>query len=769
MRKIASIIFLMSSLLFYSQKEASNWCFGSHAGIKFNNDGTVTSFSGSAINTSFGCSTISDCDGNLLFYTDGITVWNKNHTQMVNGFGLKGNDSSTQSATILKQPGSANIFYIFTAGYTNNLWSGDTSLNYSIVDMSLNSGLGEVTLKNNLLLSDAPNRVCIVKKNDENAFWVLAIDNSNDSFASFFVDSSGVNTTPVMSAISNFSNGMAGGYLKASSDGKKIAKCSSVNGDVCYYDFDSSSGIVYNQQIIYSVVVDLYNLTVLIPFGVEFSQDNKLLYVSCFSDKESKIFQFDLTSNAISNSIFDVYGIVNPADTIFSLQMGLDNKIYCSINTSKYLALINNPNQLGSSCSFVENAVYLGGIPHCNAGLPSFPNSYLNNFIVANNLCHGTYTQFTLNGYSSLPPSVYWDFGDGTTSTLFNPSHLYLNSGDYTVTLHGLADDCGGIISKKITIQETPIYNSVSNQNICGSQNMEYDLSPLSSIALGSQSSTLFGVKYYLTQNDLNAGINEVSKINLNLGVNTVYVKVYNIYASCYSAGQFEVICFQKPELLLDEKYILCLGSSLNISVPNNFTSYEWSNGSTISSTIINSPGNYQVTVANSNCSLTKSFMVTQSDSATITDVSVNDFNDNNTIEVFVKGIGDYEYSINGINYQESNVFDSVLAGEYIVWVRDKNGCGVATRDAVVLIYPKYFTPNGDGYNDRWQINFSKYYPEMTISIYDRFSKNLYSFKGKGLGWDGTYNGQLMPSDDYWFEIKKENGQSIKGHFSLKR
>lgn len=765
MRKVVLILFLLFPLLFYSQKEASTWCFGSHAGIKFNSDGTITSFSGSAINTTEGNSSISDCDGNLLFYTDGITVWNKNHAQMVNGFGLNGHDSSTQSATILKKPGSLNIFYIFTtnAGLFGNV------LNYSIVDINLNSGLGEVILNNNHLLDDTCENVCIVKKKDENAYWVLAIDYENDNYVSFLVDSSGVNTTPIPSAINSNDILQKAGYLKASSDGKKIAKCSSRNGKVFYYDFDSSSGIVYNEQIIYNVVVDLYNLTVLIPYGVEFSQNNKVLYVSCFSNNESKIFQFDLTSNVISNSIFEIYKSKNRYTAFGALQIGLDNKIYCSFYGSNYLAVINNPNQLGSTCTFVEKAVYLADIPHCNMGLPSFPNNYLNNFIVTENLCLGANTKFTLNGYSSLPPSVYWDFGDGTTATILNPSHLYLNSGDYTVSLHGLVDDCGGVIYKKITIQEIPICNLVSNQNVCGSQNMEYDLSLLNPVALGSQSNTLFGVKYFLTQNDLISNTNDVSKINLNLGINTVYVKVYNSYTLCFSNQQFEIICFQKPQLLLDEKYILCLTSSLNISVSNNFTSYEWSNGSALSSTIINSPGNYHLTVTNSNCSFTKYFVVSQSDLAIISEIRVNDFIEDDSIEVFVNGDGQYEYSLDGINYQDSNVFNNVLTGEYVIFVKDKNGCGIVTKGAVVLTYPKFFTPNEDGYNDRWQINFSNFNPEMTISIYDRFNKNLYTFKGKDLGWDGTYNGQLMPSDDYWFEIKKENGQSIKGHFSLKR
>jgi gliding motility-associated-like protein len=129
--------------------------------------------------------------------------------------------------------------------------------------------------------------------------------------------------------------------------------------------------------------------------------------------------------------------------------------------------------------------------------------------------------------------------------------------------------------------------------------------------------------------------------------------------------------------------------------------------------------------------------------------------------------LGDYEYSLDGIHYQDSNVFNGLFSGQYSVYVRDKNGCGIVKKDIYLFSYPRYFTPNSDGINDIWKINFSEKEPTINIKIFDRFSKLLKNTSDNG--WDGTYNGQLMPSDDYWFVITRANGKEYKGHFTLKR
>ena len=133
--------------------------------------------------------------------------------------------------------------------------------------------------------------------------------------------------------------------------------------------------------------------------------------------------------------------------------------------------------------------------------------------------------------------------------------------------------------------------------------------------------------------------------------------------------------------------------------------------------------------------------------------------------------LGDYVYSLDNINYQVSNVFSNIMPGIYSVYIKDLKGCGITQKEVSVLGIPKYFTPNGDGYNDYWNIDGvnQNFHSKSTIQIFDRYGKLLKQFNSLGHGWDGNYNNQPMPSEDYWFTINLEDGRNIKGHFTLKR
>ena len=156
----------------------------------------------------------------------------------------------------------------------------------------------------------------------------------------------------------------------------------------------------------------------------------------------------------------------------------------------------------------------------------------------------------------------------------------------------------------------------------------------------------------------------------------------------------------------------------------------------------------------------------------TISQIITSDWTQNeNTITVLLADTssGNYEYSLNGIDYQDNNTFYGLENGEYTVYVRDKNGCGVNSEAVYLLMYPKYFTPNGDGHNDYWTIKFSKNEPNLMVTIFDRYGKSITQFNTNNFGWEGTYNGKPVPSTDYWFVVKRQNGKEHKGHFSLKR
>lgn len=156
---------------------------------------------------------------------------------------------------------------------------------------------------------------------------------------------------------------------------------------------------------------------------------------------------------------------------------------------------------------------------------------------------------------------------------------------------------------------------------------------------------------------------------------------------------------------------------------------------------------------------------------AIITEVKTTNFAGNkNTVTIEYTGVSDYEFSIDGIYYQDNPDFLNVAAGTYTAYARDKNGCGVSNPFLFyILDYPRYFTPNGDGFNDTWTIKNLNTLPQATIHIFDRYGKLLKQFNSANLNWNGTLNGQSLPADDYWFNLIFVDGKNIKGHFSLKR
>jgi gliding motility-associated-like protein len=280
--------------------------------------------------------------------------------------------------------------------------------------------------------------------------------------------------------------------------------------------------------------------------------------------------------------------------------------------------------------------------------------------------------------------------------------------------------------------------------------------------------STFLGAENQLTGNQ----ITDFSNYKLALGDNKIYVRI-NSNTPCYAIAELKLTLVSKPIITIPDVVPICENNSITIDAGLGFDTYLWSTGATTSSILVANPGNYSVTVTTNystiSCSSTKNFEVRKSNIATITSVEIQDWTDNqNTITVFTSGTGDFEYSIDGIHFQDSNQFSGLYSGEYTLHVRDKNGCGTATDEVFLLMYPKYFTPNGDGFNDTWNIKFSDLETNLTIKIFDRYGKLIQKLIQNN-DWNGTMNGYDLPSDDYWFVINRAGGKEYKGHFSLKR
>lgn len=189
----------------------------------------------------------------------------------------------------------------------------------------------------------------------------------------------------------------------------------------------------------------------------------------------------------------------------------------------------------------------------------------------------------------------------------------------------------------------------------------------------------------------------------------------------------------------------------------------------------VSQSGLYSVEVSDkiTNCSRIRNITVHASNVATILPADIIDLVDHNTVTINVSGPGDYWYSLDEESgpFQENNVFTEVMAGIHIIYVKDMNGCGVVSKEIYVLGAPKYFTPNGDGVHDYWNIRGinAASNARTTIYIFDRYGKLLKQISPLEKGWNGTYNGSPMPADDYWYSVQFEDGRSTKGNFALKR
>ena len=234
-RYLFLVLVLFTSFV-YSQNQAKIWYFGNQAGLDFATSPPTVLFN-SVMNTAEGCATICDATGSLLFYTDGITIWNRMHVAMPNGTGLTGNSSTSQSAVVVKQPGSANLYIVFTLNQ-----GGNANLDYSIVDMSLAGGFGAVTVKNTPVSTGNSEKLTSVMHCNGIDVWVVAHAGNSNAFRSYLVTSGGVNIAPVISNIGSIAPYYC---MKISPNGKKLGSTlGNTNLGFELFDFDNSTGVV---------------------------------------------------------------------------------------------------------------------------------------------------------------------------------------------------------------------------------------------------------------------------------------------------------------------------------------------------------------------------------------------------------------------------------------------------------------------------------------------------------------------------------------------
>ncbi len=890
-RLLNSLLILFVIIKSFSQKETEHWYFGNRAAIKFNDKQTPNALTNSSMNTPFGSATISDKNGNLLFYTQGTTVFNANHIPMQDGVQLASDNEVLQTSIIIPKPDSPNIYYLITLKIKDDPPPPigirvPPGLHYSVIDMNKDGGLGNIIVKNVLLTDLVSEKLTAVHAKDGKSIWIIAFgkqlstSTAFDTFYSYKIDETGINTTPVTSTIpTTIINNQ--GALKASPNGEFLL-LSNYNSAILAY-FDAEIGKVYNHNYL-GLILGL-GLPTLYAHGIEFSNDSKYAYLETISHEENMIFQY----NTANISELDTVHIYNKGKSY--MQLAKDGNIY--ITADGYLSKITPPkNSNEKIAAFFENTVDLNG-KQSKLGLPNFIQSYFRTRIQTKNGCLDTKTLFEIDTYAPITQAE-WDFGDGTpTSTEIKPEHTYTSPGNY-------------IVSCIITInnREIKVYEDIE---IFMPSDYALGLNEIIQCDIDNDGTNFFNLTVIENEITPFTAINEISYhksftdaldddaiINYenyeNTGRNEIFIKIYNTngcatiksffiesvfvkletiddFYTCSISNERDIENFgyfdldlKKPNIRkknslsssdkirfypdalsaqltinelrrfqttkstviwarvdksmncggiepfrlvvnqltktsnINSNYTICYNPSLKppiiISASNSNDSFEWKNsaGNVISInkdfTLI-SIGEYSLTVYKTEngllCSNTKKFTIKNPEPPSFSNITVNTEDEtNNIVDVLIDGNSNYEFSLDNINFfgnTTSHTFTNVNPGLRTIYIRDVNNCEQAMQTNISVIgFKKFFTPNGDGENDFWNVRGLSdiFFKSINISVFNRYGKVIGSITDfSSPGWDGTFNGKQMPSNNYWFkaEIIDKNNRLIKetSNFSLIR
>lgn len=663
--------------------------------------GTPQVLSNSVMQSSEAAATISDENGNLLFYSNGVEVYNRNHQLMVNGDNLGGNVSACQMS-IVPAPGNPDLFYIFTAdAFEDDFTNG---YRYSIVDMSQGGGNGAVTSKNNLLWSPSSERLAAVRHENGVYVWIITNDSASNIFRAWLIDCNGLQTTPVVSTVGAVVNQHAlsnVGVLKASPDGKYLCQThfpapgGNQSNFLQLFDFNNATGVLSNPRSI-SFAQTKYN-------HCEFSPDSKFLYATRKEDNQLDQLEITLpTLAAIQASRVSI-----PTQTsFFDIQLAVDEKIYLT-QANQLLAVINQPNLKGAACGFQRDAVdlfpgaaFIGLPSHINDIVGSPANGFA--YTILDN-CTG---QVQFNASTSLPPVIswQWDFGDGNTSNQQNPVHTFSDPKliyKVKLTITSLSA-CGKITRTRQVFPSGFAKQTVAFDyaNVCDSG--YYRFTNKSSSLTNAAITYLWDFDDGQTSTDIHP-----KHTFSSTGPHDVKLKILT-GSPCFDDSISITIDVQAFSINTIPNQTISFGESITLTTSGPPANYIWDPPTWLSSGTAQSP------LAKPRESIL--YKVTATDA--------NNCRSEDTVRITVK-----------------------------------------LPDDVNDIYmPSAFTPNNDGRNDIIKPFLPRAFTLLEFSIYNRWGQRIFITDQKDQGWNGKLGEVLQDSGVYAWVIKATDTRTGKQH-----
>jgi gliding motility-associated-like protein len=780
----------------HAQKEANNWVFGGFGGANFSCTSPeifFTPFDGLE-----GGASISSPNGELLFFTNGDVVWNKDFRVMPNGRNLGGLctnyanfSSSSQSSLIVPHPGIPHQYYIFTTDCAEDGFVA--GLRYSIVDLSLNGGLGDVIEKDKPLVGLVAEKIAAVFQPNGRDVWVVTHGVLSNSFFAFSISDSGLNVVPVISNTGQVHPG-GRGYLKFSPDGQRLVATSFVgssNDGILpeLFTFNRITGAVTSDFILPTSSKSIY--------GASFSPNSKLLYTTCAwtcSEVNRVIDQFNLEAGTPQEIVDQKFTIPTPG-LYGALQLGIDGQLYYlsfeqnNNGITNYLSVISFPNLPGASCKPIQQYVPLPCWIGPSWGLPNFIESYFQSPVLGSPFCNPIKKDIidnfdfsaTVNcenlsvnidnqssirgvdivtGGGVLPLTWTVDFGDGTTGTSNQPedwAHTYAKAGTYTVTLTVRKSNCH-IRSIQKVVKVLPVKAQFNYAQDCQSFSVNF-------INTTTESGEPIEWTWNFGDNGLQTNLKNPSYTYASAGSYKVSLVAKSI---CNTSATELIIQLLNPlTVSLGPDADFCFGESFSLGMSQPSATYLWNNQSTEASISVTTPGQYSVELSRGNCSVSDTINLSYRDCLLCNDylnyVDKLDVGNDTTIcetDALRISIDDsILWEMLWSNGSSDRSIEVTSSGLY--WVSITGGnctasdtVNVTTRDCTQcdVFVPNVFTPNGDKINDEFSLIFGCEFYDFKMSIFNRWGQLLLT--SQSTSWNGLIGNESVSTGAYYFVIQ---------------